>query len=78
MAYITIHPIKSTLKKAIDYICDPKKTNDQRDISTQFCTVPTVDTMFQFTKERHYSNVKNLGFHIVRSFKVGEETTDLA
>ena len=78
MAYITIHPIKTTLKKAIDYICDPKKTDNQKNISTQYCLVPTADKMFQFTKERHYSNVKTLAFHIIQSFKRGEVTPEQA
>lgn len=29
MAITKIHPIKSTLKKAIDYIVDPAKTDDK-------------------------------------------------
>ena len=78
MAYITIHPIKTTLKKAIDYICDPKKTDNQKNISTQYCLVPTADKMFQFTKDTHYSNVKTLAFHIIQSFKRGEVTTEQA
>ncbi|MBR0484630.1 MAG: relaxase/mobilization nuclease domain-containing protein, partial [Oscillospiraceae bacterium] len=54
------------------------KTDNQKNISTQNCLVPTADMMFQYTKERHYSDVKTLAFHIVQSFKRGEVTTEQA
>ena len=34
MAITKIHPIKSTLKKAIDYIVDPAKTDDKLLVSS--------------------------------------------
>ena len=30
MAVTKIHPVKTTLNKAIDYICNPDKTDDNR------------------------------------------------
>ena len=78
MGYTNVHSIKSTLKKAIDYICDPKKTNFQTYISTEHCGVNTAHRMFEMTKKRHRSNVDNLAFHIVQSFKKGEVTPEQA
>ena len=36
MAVTKIHPIKSTLKKAIDYICNGDKTDDEIYVTTTF------------------------------------------
>ena len=41
MAITKIHPIKSTLKKAIDYIVDPAKTDDKLLVSSFGCAVET-------------------------------------
>ncbi len=35
MAITNIHPIKSTLKAAIDYICNTEKTADEIYVSTK-------------------------------------------
>ena len=78
MATTNIHPIHCTLKKAIDYICDPKKTNNQKDISTINCNIGTAEKMFTYTRKKHFSDVNILAFHIVQSFKVGEVTTEQA
>ncbi len=39
MAVTKIHPIKTTLNKAIDYICNPDKTDNQILISSRSRTV---------------------------------------
>ncbi len=78
MAYVTIHPIKSTLNKAIEYICDPKKTDNQKNISCHSCDFKTAEKMFEYTRNKHYSNVKILAFHVVQSFKKGEVTPEQA
>ena len=78
MGYTTLHSIKSTLKKAIDYICDPNKTNSQTYISAEHCGINTAHRMFEMTRKRHGSNVNNLAFHIVQSFKKGEVTPEQA
>ena len=38
MAYTKIHAIKATVDKAIDYICDPDKTDDKIFISSYSCS----------------------------------------
>ena len=42
MAVTKIHPIKSTLKKALDYITNPVKTDDKLYVSSFGCAVETV------------------------------------
>jgi hypothetical protein len=50
MAITKIHPIKSTLKKAIDYIVDPAKTDDKLLVSTFGCAAETADLEFEKTR----------------------------
>ena len=50
MAITKIHPIKSTLKKAIDYIVDPTKTDDKLLVSSFGCAVETADLEFEDRK----------------------------
>ena len=42
MAVTKTHPIKSTLKAAIDYICDPAKTDGKLPVSYTHLTLPTI------------------------------------
>ena len=49
MAVTKIHPIKTTLNKAIDYICNPDKTDNQILISSYGCSYQTADIEFGFT-----------------------------
>ena len=78
MAYISIHPIKVSLGAAIDYICDPKKTEDQKNISSQLCHFKTAALMYQRTREKKNPQVKTLAFHVIQSFKEGEVTPEQA
>ena len=43
MAVTKIHPIKSTLKKALDYIENPDKTEDKMLVSSFGCSYETAD-----------------------------------
>ena len=38
MAVTKIHTIKTTLKKAIDYICNGDKTDDEIYVTTHLCS----------------------------------------
>ena len=46
MAVTKTHPIKSTLKAAIDYICNPEKTDGKLLVSAYGCSVETADIEF--------------------------------
>ena len=43
MAVTKTHPIKSTLKAAIDYICNPDKTDGKLLVSSFGCSAETAD-----------------------------------
>ena len=47
MAVTKIHPIKSTLKKALDYIENPDKTDDKMLVSSFACSYETADIEFE-------------------------------
>ena len=78
MAYTEIHPIKVTLGKAIDYICNKEKTENGFWISTHNCQHRTAEYEFGFTRKSMNSNVENLAFHCIQSFKKGEVTAEQA
>ena len=46
MAVTKTHPIKSTLKAAIDYICNPEKTDGKLLVSSYGCAAETADIEF--------------------------------
>ena len=47
MAVTKIHPIKSTLKKALDYIENPAKTDEKMLVSSFACSYETADIEFE-------------------------------
>ena len=49
MAVTKTHPIKSTLKAAIDYICNPEKTDGKLLGSSYGCAAETADIEFAWT-----------------------------
>ena len=78
MAYVSAHPIKTTLKEAITYICNPQKTENQKNIICQNCNHKTAHKVFELTREQLNPNIKNLAFHFIQSFKAGEVTVEQA
>ena len=72
MAVTKIHPIKTTLNKAIDYICNPDKTDNQILISSYGCSYQTADIEFGFTLSKARDKGDNLGHHLIQSFAPGE------
>ncbi len=82
MAYTKIHPIESTLKKAIDYITNPNKTEEQKHCDGYACTPAFAAAQFELTRERANnngnSNQKILGYHLIQSFRLDEATPEKA
>ena len=78
MAYIKIFGIKSTVKKAVDYITNPDKTDDHNLVSSYGCSPETADLEFAMTAKMGKDNVMekgdNLAWHMIISFKPGEIT----
>ena len=78
MAVTKIKPIKSTLSKALDYICNPKKTDEKILISSYGCSYETADIEFGFTLSQAMNKGNNLAHHLIQSFDVGETTPEQA
>ena len=72
MAVTKIHPIKSTLKKALDYITNPAKTDDKLYVSSFGCAVETADIEFEKTRLRAMNKGNNLAHHLIQAFEPGE------
>lgn len=78
MAITKIHPIKSTLNLAIDYITNAEKTDKKILISTNKCHTASAHT--QFLRRREENNVRGsvLARHLIQSFLPGEATPEMA
>jgi len=78
MAVTKTHPIKSTLKAAIDYILNPEKTDGKLLASSFGCGLETADIEFAWTREAAGDRGTHLGRHLIQSFAVGETTPEEA
>ena len=78
MAVTKIHPIKSTLKAAIDYICNPEKTDGKLLVSSYGCAAETADIEFSWTRRHAIDKGTNLGRHLIQAFQPGEVTPEQA
>ena len=78
MAYIKIFPIKSTVKKAVAYITNPDKTDEQKFVSSFGCSPETADLEFAMTAEMGKNNVMekgdNLAWHMIISYHPNDLT----
>ena len=78
MAVTKTHPIKSTLKAAIDYICNPEKTDGKLLVSAYGCSAETADIEFAWTRRHAIDKGTNLGRHLIQAFQPGEVTPEQA
>ena len=78
MAITKTHPIKSTLKDAIDYICNPNKTDGKLLVSSFGCAAETADIEFTWTRQHAIDKGKNLGRHLIQAFEPGEVSPEEA
>ena len=78
MAVTKTHPIKSTLKAAIGYICNPAKTDGSLLISSYGCSAETADIEFAWTRQHAIDKGENLGRHLIQAFAPGEVTPEEA
>ena len=72
MAYTRIHAIKSTVAKAVAYICNPDKTEQQLLVDSFGCHPDTARHDFDYALSRTKSSDKNLAYHLIQSFAKGE------
>ena len=78
MAVTKIHPIKSTLKKALDYIENPAKTDEKMLVSSFACAYETADIEFELLLSQAMQKGNNLAHHLIQSFARGETTPEQA
>ena len=78
MAVTKTHPIKSTLKAAIDYICNPDKTDGKLLVSSFGCTAETADIEFEWTRRQSIDKGTHLGRHLIQAFEPGEVSAEEA
>ena len=78
MAITKTHPIKATLKAAIDYICNPAKTDGKLLVSSFGCTSETADIEFEWTRRHAIDKGTNLGRHLIQAFAPGEVSPEEA
>ena len=78
MAVTKTHPVKSTLKAAIDYICNPEKTDGKLLVSSYGCAAETADIEFAWTRRHAIDKGTHLGRHLIQAFQPGEVTPEQA
>ena len=72
MAYTNIHAIKATVDKAIEYICNPDKTDEQIYVSSYACAPETAAIDFKYTLDHCRENSPNKAYHLIQAFAPGE------
>ena len=72
MAYTKIHAITTTVHKAVDYICNPDKTDEGILISSYGCSPETAAYDFKFALSKTKQSDPNKAYHLIQSFLPGE------
>ena len=72
MAYTKIHAITATVHKAVDYICNPDKTDEGILISSYGCSPETAAYDFKFALSKTKQSAPNKAYHLIQSFLPGE------
>ena len=72
MAYTKIHAITATVNKAVDYICNPAKTDEGILISSYGCSPETAAYDFKFALSKTNQSDPNKAYHLIQSFLPGE------
>lgn len=72
MAITKIHAIQATVHKAINYICNPEKTDESILISSFGCSPETAAFDFKFALSKTNQADPNKAFHLIQAFAPGE------
>lgn len=78
MAYTKIHAVTATVHKAVAYICNPDKTDQNILISSFDCSPETAAYDFKFALSKTRQSDPNKAFHLIQAFLPGEVTYDEA
>ena len=66
------------MKAAIDYICNPEKTDGKLLVSSFGCAAETADIEFEWTRRHAIDKGTNLGRHLIQAFEPGEVSPEEA
>ena len=72
MAVTEIHPITTTLNKALDYIMNPKKTDNKLLVDGYNCSPEIAFYQFNQVKKNAEKTDATLAWHLIQSFAPGE------
>lgn len=72
MAITKIHAIQATVHKAVNYICNPPKTDESILISSFGCSPETAAFDFKFALSKTNQADPNKAFHLIQAFAPGE------
>ena len=72
MAVTKIIPIRSTIQKSVDYICDPNKTEGSLLIHSEHCVPQTAGQIFHHHLNQCRAGGNTIGRHLIQSFAIGE------
>lgn len=72
MAVTEIHPITTTLNKALDYIMNPKKTDNTLLVDGYACSPQIAFHQFNQAKKNADKTDSTLAMHLIQSFAPGE------
>ena len=78
MAITKIHAIRSSIQKAVDYICNPDKTEGALLIDSFACDHHTAAAEFLMSLSQGTGQGNKLAFHLIQSFAPGEVDPDTA
>ena len=77
MAYTKIHAIKATVDKAINYICNPEKTDEKMFVSSYACSPETAAYDFKYTLDHCRENSPNKAYLLLQERSVLKKRTTL-
>ncbi len=78
MAITKIIPIRATIHKSIDYICNPSKTENCAYIHSENCFPQTAAVEFDFYLRQARAGGNTIGRHLIQSFSPEETTPEQA
>ncbi len=78
MAITKIHAVKASVQKAVDYICNPDKTEGRILVDSFACTPQTAGHEFDYILSHGTGQGDNKAFHLIQSFATGEVTPEKA
>lgn len=78
MAITKIIPIRTTIGKSVDYICNPNKTENCAFVYSENCFPKTASVEFSFLLRQARAGGNTFGRHLIQSFSPEETTPEQA